>query len=136
MDKLYHSTLARNVQSIMTIGLLPKKGLWTADFHWDAKELVYAADENHRGSLIVVVAGQMAKSRLVQWSDHYQFGHFSNDLNKRGAIIVVRRATFRHYPDHFEHGHPSGTEPGNWYSREPIGTEHIQGIMTGREMLN
>jgi hypothetical protein len=137
VDKLYHGTLLRNVHSIRTKGLLPQKGLWTAGFHLDAVELVYAADEDHKGSFLVAIAGQMTKSGLVEWSDKYQFGDFKNDLIQHGAVVVVvARATFRRYPDHFQSGHPSGTEPGNWYSQEFVPSKDIEGILTGQEMLD
>jgi hypothetical protein len=136
MDKLYHGTLARNVPSIRKAGLLPQKGLWTADYHSEAEALVYATSENHRGKLTTIMAGQLAKAGFVHWSEQYEFDHFKNDLISHCAIIIVKVDRFRCYPDHFEAGHPSGTEPGDWYSREVISTEEIQGVLTGQKLLD
>jgi hypothetical protein len=136
MNELYHGTLAQNIESIRKIGLLPRRGSWTAGFHSNASELVYAVDESRRGRIIVAITGQMAKADLVRWSDDYQINHFNNDLAKHGAVVVIRTATFRSYPGSFESGHPPGTEPGDWYSCQSVGVEEIQGIMIGQEMLS
>jgi hypothetical protein len=136
MNELYHGTLAQNLQSIRETGLRPQKGSWTSDFHSDAIALVYAVGENHRGRLSAVLTGQMAKAGLVQWSDNYQFGHFKSDLVEHCAVIVVSTARFSCYPDRFQAGHPPGSEPGDWYSREAIGIGDIKRILVGQEMLD
>jgi hypothetical protein len=137
MSRLYHGTLARNVQSIRTTGLLPRKGLWTAGFHSDAAELVFAVDENHQHRLILAITGQMAKADLARWTESYQFGHFNDDLIKHGAVVIVGAEKFSPYPPgRFETGHPLGTEPGDWYSRRPISIDDIQEIMTEQAMLD
>jgi hypothetical protein len=135
MIELYHGTLATNVQQIETVGLLPRKGSWAAKFYPQASELVYAVAENRKGRLIVIIAGQMAKSGLIKWSTEYRFGDFNNDLVRHAAVVVVGQATFRHYPGAFESGHPPGAEPGDWYSHEPITKEHIRRIIVGEELL-
>jgi len=135
MSNLYHGTLARNVQSIRKTGLLPRKGLWMTNFHSDAAELVFAADGNHRHRLILAITGQMTKASLIVCDDNYQFEDFNADLLKHGAVVEVGMATFSSYPpERFVSGHPQGTEPGDWYSREPISIDDIHGIMTGQEM--
>jgi hypothetical protein len=137
MSRLYHGTLAQHLKSIRKIGLSPRKGLWMANFHSDPAELVFAADENHRHRLVLAITGQMAKADLVLWADSYQFQHFNADLLNHGAVVEVGTATFRSYPPgQFVIGHPSGTEPGDWYSREPISVDDIHGIKTGQEMLD
>jgi len=137
MRELYHGTLAQNVPSIIKSGLLLQKGLWTSDFHSDASELVYAVDDSHRGKLITIITGQIAKCGLLRCSDNYLFDDFKADLMQHGAVVIIRAAAiFRRYPDHFESGHPPGTEPGDWYSREPVSVDNIQRIMTGQGMLD
>jgi hypothetical protein len=136
MDKLYHSTLARNVPSIRKLGLLPQRGLWTADYHSKAEALVYATNESHRGKLATIMAGQLAKAGFVQWSEKYQFDHFKNDLFEHCAIIILKVDKLHCYPDRFEAGHPDGTEPGDWYSRQVISVEEILGVLTGQELLD
>jgi hypothetical protein len=76
------------------------------------------------------------KAGLIRWSSDYCFDDYKNDLIKHGAVVVVKAATFRRYPDFFESGHPSGAEPGDWYSLEPIGLDGIQEIMIGQDMLD
>jgi len=129
---LYHGTLRRNVPSIRETGLQPQRGLWAARFHPNAAALVYAVDDEHRSAAILAVAGQMAKAGLVRVSESYLFDDFKNDLIEHGAILVVKACTFRRYPWAFESGHPTGAEPGNWYSPEPVS---IESVMTGQEML-
>lgn len=60
------------------------------------------------------------------------FDDFKNDLMQHGAVIVVKATTFRGHPWSLESGHPTGAEPGNWYSSEPVSVENE---MTGNEML-
>jgi hypothetical protein len=132
---LYHGTLAENIQSIRNTGLLPRKGLWTANFHVNAPELVYAVDESRRGRLIAIITGQIAKTGLVRFSDQYDFDHFNNDLARYGAVVVITAAMFRSCLSFSERGHPEGVEPGDWYSREPVGVENILEIIAGQEMI-
>jgi hypothetical protein len=129
---LYHSTLRRNVTSIRDTGLRPQRGAWAAHFHPDATALVYAVDDEHRSSAVLAVAGQMAKAGLIQGSENYSFDDFKNDLIEHGAVIIVKATTFRRYPWSFESGHPTGAEPGNWYSLETVG---VESEMIGKEML-
>jgi hypothetical protein len=135
--KLYHGTLAQNLQSIREQGLLPRRGLWTESFHESAVKLVYAVEEDRKARIIPAIAGQMAKHGLVRWSDDYQFGDFCEDLTKHGAIVAINAISFSCYPPNiFRSGHPAGTEPGDCYSREPVGVDAIEGVMTGQEMLD
>jgi len=60
------------------------------------------------------------------------FDDFKNDLIEHGAVIVVKATTFRGHPWSFESGHPTGAEPGNWYSSEPVS---VESEMIGKEML-
>ena len=129
---LYHGTLRRNLPSIKDTGLQPQRGEWTARFHPDATALVYAVDDEHRSSAILAVAGQMAKAGLIEGSENYSFDNFKNDLIEHGAVLVVKATTFRRYPWSFELGHPTGAEPGNWYSSEPV---RVESEMIGEEML-
>jgi hypothetical protein len=148
MHKLYHGTLAQNIQSIRDKGLLPRNGLWTEVFHKNAVDLVYAVDEgrDRRPRIILAIIGQMAKSGLVQWTDDYQIVDFNNDLTAHGAVVVIKAASFCRYPPKSEilgHPrakpvvrHPPGTEPGDWYSRDPVSIQAIEGVMIGKEMLD
>jgi hypothetical protein len=129
---LYHGTLRRNVSSIRATGLLPQRGAWASRFCPDAAALVYAVDDEHRSSATLAVAGQMAKAGLIQRSENYQFDDFKSHLIEHGAVIVVKATTFRCYPWSFEQGHPTGAEPGNWYSLEPV---TVESEMIGKEML-
>lgn len=129
---LYHGTLLRNLQSIRNAGLQPQRGAWAARFHPSAAPLVYAVDEGHRSAAILAISGQMAKANLVQRSENYSLDDFKNDLIEHGAIIVVKATTFRGHPWSFESGHPTGAEPGNWYSLEPVS---VESEMIGKEML-
>lgn len=133
---VYHGTLAQNIQSIRRTGLSPRRGAWTTNFHSDAVELVYAVHENRKGRLIAIITGQIAKSGLVRFSNDYQFDDFRNDLAEHGAIIVVKATTFCCSENPSTRGHPAGVEPGDWYSRQPVGIEDIQRIMVGQEMLD
>ncbi|MGC1299728.1 MAG: hypothetical protein WA869_32280, partial [Alloacidobacterium sp.] len=101
-------------------------------FHPFAAPLVYAVDDEHRSAAILAITGQMAKANLVQRSENYSFDDFKNDLIEHGAIIVVKATTFRGHPWSFELGHPTGAEPGNWYSSEPVS---VESEMIGKEML-
>jgi hypothetical protein len=135
--KLYHGTLAQNVQAIREQGLLPRKGSWTESFHENAVDLVYAVDEDRRARIVPAITGQMAKHGLVRWSDDYQFVSFYNDLIAHGAVVVFNAATFCCYPPNlFKAGHPAGTEPGDCYSHESVGSEAIERVMIGQEMLD
>ncbi len=129
---LYHGTLRRNVQSIRDAGLRPQRGVWAAHFHPDAPDLVYAVDDEHRSAAILAVVGQMANAGFVRGTENYSFDDFRNDLIKHGAVIVVKGTTFRHHPWSFESGHPTGAEPGNWYSSEPVS---VESDMIGEQML-
>jgi hypothetical protein len=136
MIELYHGTLAINVPSIRKLGLLPQKGNWTSKFRPSASELVYAVDYEHIGRLVVYISGQMAKSNLVQISGNYEFDHFTNDLIQYAALVMIRTQRFSQYPTHLTEAHPSGPEPGDWYSYEPVLVDEIQRIVTGQEMLH
>jgi hypothetical protein len=129
---LYHGTLRRNLQSIRNAGLQPQRGVWVACFQPFAAPLVYAVDDEHRSAAILAITGQMAKANLVQRSENYSFDDFKNDLIEHGAVIVVKATTFRGHPWSFESGHPTGAEPGNWYSSEPVS---VESEMIGKEML-
>jgi hypothetical protein len=129
---LYHGTLRRNVPSIRGTGLQPQRGAWAARFHPNAADLVYAVDDEYRSSAILAIAGQMAKAGLVQRSENYPFDDFKNDLIEHGAVIAVNATTFCHYPWSLAPGHPTGAEPGNWYSSEPVS---VEGEMIGEGML-
>jgi hypothetical protein len=129
---LYHGTLRRNLPSIGETGLRPDRGVWAQHFHLDAVALVYAVDDQHKSAATLAIAGQMANAGLVKRSEDYSFEDFKNDLIEHGAVVVVKAATFRCYPWSFESGHPSGAEPGNWCSSEPV---RIEGEMIGQEML-
>jgi hypothetical protein len=129
---LYHGTLRRNVPSIRDAGLRPQRGAWATRFHPDAAALVYAVDEEHRSSAILAIAGQMAKAGLIQESEDYSFDDFKNNLMEHGAVIVVKATTFSRYPWSFESRHPTGAEPGNWYSSDSV---RIESEMIGKEML-
>lgn len=129
---LYHGTLRRNLQSIRKAGLQPQRGVWAACFHPSAEPLVYAVDDKHRSAAILAITGQMAKANLVQRSENYSFDDFKNDLIEHGAIIVVRATTFLGHPWSVELGHPTGAEPGNWYSSETVS---VESEMVGKEML-
>jgi hypothetical protein len=135
--KLYHGTLARNIPSIRERGLLPQKGLWTESFHDSAVDLVYAVDEDRRARIVPAITGQIARHGLVQWSDDYEIEHFYNDLVTHGAVVVINAATFCYYPSNFlKKGHPAGSEPGDYYSRESVGVEAIERVMIEQEMLD
>jgi hypothetical protein len=130
---LYHGTLRRNVPSIRATGLRPQRGRWAAHFHPDAAALVYAVDDKHRSSAILAIAGQMDKVGLIKRLEYYSFDDFNSDLIEHGVVIVVKATTFSRYPgSSLESGHPCGTEPGNWYSSEPVS---VESEMIGKEML-
>jgi hypothetical protein len=129
---LYHGTLRRNLPSIRNNGLQPQRGVWAARFHPDATALVYAVDDEHRSAAILAVGGQMAKAGLIRASENYSFDDFKNDLIEHGAVIIVKATTFRGHPWTLDSRHPTGAEPGNWYSLEPVS---VQSEMIGEEML-
>jgi len=130
---LYHGTLRRNIPSIRDTGLRPQSGAWAGHFHPDAAALVYAVDDEHRSAAILAIAGQMAKAGLIRDPGNCSFDDFKNALIEHGTVVVVKATTFRRYPWSFESGHPTGAEPGNWYSSESVSIERE---MIGREMLD
>jgi hypothetical protein len=127
---LYHGTLRQNLPSIRDHGLRPQRG--AARFQPDAAALVYAVDDEHRSSAILAIAGQMAEAGLIKKLENYLFDDFKSDLVEHGAVIILKATTFHHYPWSFESGHPTGAEPGNWYSSESVSIERE---MIGKEML-
>jgi hypothetical protein len=134
---LYHGTLRRNLPSIRDTGLRPQRGAWGSRFHAGDCFLVHAVNDEHRGALIVAIAGQMKIARLALQSANYSFDDFKNDLLEHGAVVVVKATTFSHHPScsesvHAEATHPTGAEPGTWYSSEAVS---IESEMTGKEML-
>jgi len=99
--------------------------------------LVHAVDDQHRGALVVAIAGQIADAGLVRKSANYSFGDFKNDLLEHGAVVVLKATSFSHYPSSSELAqaeatYPPGAEPDTWYSSEPVS---IEGEMIGQEML-
>lgn len=136
MDQLYHGTLARNIPSIQKTGLLPQRSVWTAKFHAEATELVYAVDQSRIGRLTVIITGQMASSDLIEYSADYQFGQFVDDLARHGAIVVLRPEKFRCCSDFSEKGHPQGVEPGDWYSDQAVSTDDIRQTISGPQIID
>ena len=59
VQTLYHGTLARNLESIRTTGLVPRIGSTTAGYHEKAVDVVYAVDETRKPRLV--------KSSLNRW---------------------------------------------------------------------
>lgn len=136
MQKLYHCTLAQNLESIRKAGLLPRKGLLAEKFYPDAEKLIYAVDEDRKGRLIAIITGQMARNDLVQWSKSYQFEDFKNDLITHGAVVVFQTTAFCCRRNCKEPGHPPSVEVGDWYSRESVSNKSIEREMVGQEMLD
>jgi hypothetical protein len=135
MQRLYHGTLARNVSSIRTYGLLPQNGSWTAAFYPDAPDLVYAVNEDHQGRLMAIISGQIARAGLVQVSDAYSFEDFKRDLGVHGAAIVFTSATFSCYETFSDLKHPPSVEQGDCYSSVPVAADQIETIITGQDMV-
>jgi hypothetical protein len=135
MQKLYHSTLARNGPSIRAHGLVPQKGSWTRAFYNDAPDLLYAVDEGRKARLIAIITGQLARSGIVCLYDGYNFEEFTNDLSNHGAVVVFVTATFSYREPFSELKHPSSVEEGDWYSTEPVSSADIEQIMTGRTLV-
>jgi hypothetical protein len=136
VQRLYHCTLAPNLESIRKIGLLPRRGSLAAKFYPDAAELIYAVDEVHKGRLTSILTGQMAGTGLVRWSENYQFGDFKRDLVTHGAVVVFQSTAFCCRGNSENGGHPPSLEVGDWYSREPVSRTSIEREIVGQEMLD
>jgi hypothetical protein len=134
--RLYHGTLAQNTESIRIAGLSPKKGLLAEKFSRQAGEFIYAVDDDRKGRLTAIIAGQIAINGLVQWSENYQFENFNSDLIAHGAVIVFRASTFCCRERFEEPGHPPSIEVGDWYSRESVSNKNIERVIIGKELLD
>jgi hypothetical protein len=136
MRRLYHGTLAQNLSSIRAYGLLPQRGSWTDAFYPDAPALLYAVDEDHKGRLMAIITGQIARAGLVRVSDAYAFEDFKRDLGVHGAVIVFTSTTFSSYETSSDLKRPPSVEQGDWYSSGPIASDQIERIITGQAMVD